>query len=577
MRVRRGTTLASATLAAAALVALTPSSASAADDDVLVEFHFQPVPNAQIAIWLEDTDGNFVQDVFVTQATGTLGIGNRPGRWDFLSSWRFPYGPRPGVLPLWAHAREVTYPKLVFHDDQPGDAESLGWHENSSSPEPYFCRPLTQGEHDTISTDTMTCPSPAVFQSDKGRYSDETSVYPPRSDLVEFEAEHDHADVYTFAETNDLDTVSKATPAGYQPELVTALVPRDLAEAGRLVARVEIHVENDQNGLWAYDREDDHYVDPRLANFGIPYLGQPSVMYEVAFDPDQAGFNSTDHYAGYSDLQGRDGDVRPPDDTISTEDGSGADRLQLFTKNERTFRFGVYSHGTEGGGQGDGSGWGSCQDAILPPMTDVEIEPVDFDRVRVHFTVPELDGEDVGTVRLFYRQGDTPLIEDNLSSAIQQVPLPEDCGDDLTPGTRTWCEVDELFGATNYQVGVRYEDSCANSSEVAADAVTTPQQEYAVVEGFCFVATAAYGAAWQGKVQALRWFRDRYLERSPMGRSMVDFYYYASPPFARMIARSEIARGMARDALGPIAEIAELATRREPEAWGTTRRRGSAG
>jgi hypothetical protein len=552
-------------------LALTPSLASAADGDVLLEFHFQPVPGAQIAIWLEDTEGNFVQDVFVTQATGTLGIGNRPGRWDFLSSWRFPYGPRPGVLPVWAHARDVTYPKLVFHDDNPADANSLGWHENSSSPEPYFCRPLTAAENETISTDTLTCPSPAVFQSDKGRFSDDTSVYPPRSDLVEFEAEHDHADVRTFSELNDLDAVTRATPSGFVPELVTFMLPADAASQS-LVARIEINVENDQNGIWAYDREDDHYVDARLASFGIPYLGQPSIVYEVPFEPTSSGFTSTDMYAGYGDLEGRSGDLNPPDDSISTDDDSGADRLGLFTLNERTFRFGVYSHGTEGGGQGDGSGWGSCQDFALPPMTDVDVEPVDFDRVRVHFTVPELDGADISAVRLYYRQGDQPFTPDTLSSAIQQVATDEDCGEPLAPGVTTWCEVDELFGSTNYQVGVRYEDRCANASDVAQMEVTTPQQEFAVVEGFCFVATAAYGAPWQNKVQALRWVRDRYLERSPLGKSMVDFYYYASPPAARLIARSEIARGMARQVLGPIAEVAELATASERQSWGQTRR-----
>jgi hypothetical protein len=544
--------------------------ANAAEDDVLLEFHFQPVPGTQIAIWLEDGEGNFVQDVFVTQATGTLGIGNRPGRWDFLSSWRFPYGPRPGVLPVWAHARGTTYPKLVFHDDNPGDANSLGWHENSSSPEPYFCRPLSAEEHETISTDTLTCPSPAVFQSDKGRFSEETSVYPPRADLVEFEDGHDHDDVKTFSELNDLDTVTMATPNGYQPVLVTAQVPLDVAQAGPLVARIEVHLENDQNGAWAYDREDDHYVDPRLASFGIPYLGQPSVVYEAAIDASMSGFTSTDQYAGYGDIEGRDGTLNAPDGSISEDAGSGADRLQLFTLNERTFRFGVYSHGTEGGGQGEDPDWGSCQNTTLPPLQDVEVEPVDFDRVRVHFTVPNTANGELSAVRLFYRQGDEPLTAAN--EGIQQVAGIDDCGEALAPGVTTWCEIDELFGSTNYQVGIAYEDRCANASDIATAAITTPQQEFAVVEGFCFVATAAWGAPWDNKVQALRWVRDRYLERSPFGQSVIDFYYYASPPFASMIARSETARGMARSALGPVAELAELATQSERGTWGKTRR-----
>jgi hypothetical protein len=72
-----------------------PSDPQAApSDEALLEFHFNPASNLQIAIWLEGADGTFVQDVFVTQATAKLGIGNRSGMFAFLSSWRAPYGPR---------------------------------------------------------------------------------------------------------------------------------------------------------------------------------------------------------------------------------------------------------------------------------------------------------------------------------------------------------------------------------------------------------------------------------------------------------------------------------------------------
>ena len=538
-----------------------PTTAAAAEDDVLLEFHFQPVPNAQIAIWLETADGDWVMDVMVTQATGTLGIGNRAGRDDFLSSWRFPYGPRPGVLPIWAHSRGRTYPALVFHDDNPGDQDSLGWHENSSSPEPYFCRPLSESEHETIAFDTMTCPSPSVFQSDKGRFSEAISYYPPRSDHTEFEDGHDHPDVLTFAEMNDLDAVSRATPRGDEPALFTATVPRDVAEGGNLVAWIEVNLEDDQNEDWIFDREADHWVDPRLAGFGIGWKGQPSIVYSVEFDPMQTGLASTDMYGGYGDLLGANGDINAPDSSISTTEGSGADRLQLFTKNDETFRFGVYSHGEEGPpDEPDDDGWGECRPRALPAMTGVELEPIDFDRVRVHFTVPELDDmTEVMNVRLYYRASEMPLTEETASQAIQQVPTLEDCGEDIRPGVTTYCDMDELFGATLYQIGVVYEDSCSNSSNIVADTVTTPQQEFAVVEGFCFVATAAYGAPWAQKVQALRWARDRFLESNELGAQLVDYYYYVSPSLAGMIAESPVARAVARAALSPLAELAEAA------------------
>ena len=67
-----------------ALVALTSaalagSPAAAAEPDLLLELHYFPVPDAQLAIWLEDAEGRWLQDVLGTQASGKLGIGNRPG------------------------------------------------------------------------------------------------------------------------------------------------------------------------------------------------------------------------------------------------------------------------------------------------------------------------------------------------------------------------------------------------------------------------------------------------------------------------------------------------------------------
>ncbi|MCA9711239.1 MAG: hypothetical protein KDK70_35705 [Myxococcales bacterium] len=546
-----------------------PSTAWAAEDDVLVEIHFEPVPGAQIAIWLEDAEGRFVQDVFVTQATGRLGIGNRPGRWDFLSSWRFPYGPRTGVLPVWAHARGRTYPKLVFHDDDPADQESLGWHENTSSPEPYFCRPLAEAEHDTISTDTMTCPSPATFQSDKGRFlAGESSVYPPRNDLTSFEAGHDSDDVPQLSELNDLDAITGATPMGNRPELVTTVVSAERVGQGPLVARIEINLEHDENPDWDFSRDGDHYVDPRLESYGIEYMGQPSIVYQVQFDPENAEFAGTDAYAGYGELDGATGTLSPPDASISTTDGSGADRLHLYSLNGETFRFGVYSHGPGSAGDDpkppNDDGWGVCTIQQLAPMSEVEFEPIDFDTVRVHFTVPPQPSDmDITNAVLYYRQGQEPITDDNASSALQQVPSIEQCSGEIVPGEPAWCELTELFGNYDYQIGIAYEDVCGNLSSISTGDVRTPAQQFAQVDGFCFVATAAWGAPWAERVQALRWFRDRYLKSQPMGAAFVAFYYSSSPPLARMIARSPLARGIARTMLQPLTDIA-LATTHQP-------------
>lgn len=567
-----------------AVIASAPDAAHAAED-VLVEMHFQPVHDAQIAIWLVDANGQFVRDVMVTQATGTLGIGNRPGRWDFLSSWRFPYGPRPQVLPVWAHARGKSYPQLVFHDDDPSDAESLGWHENSSSPEPFFCRPLTESEHVTISTDTLTCPSPATFQSDKGRFSTDDSPYPPRNDLTTFEPGGDHIDVEMFSVLNDLDGVTAATPAGYQPELFTAVVPKEIAELGPMTAWIEINIERDENGAWAFDRETDHYVDPRLSGYGIEYMGQPSVVYSVEFDPLAEGFVGTDMYTGYGEWDGSSGTVHPPDDSISTTDGSGADRLMLFTKNGETFRFGVYSHGPNsatdptggtGGGSGSGSdtgdsetdtsddsggggGWG-CAVRELPAPSSFELEAMDFDTVRVHYSIPADAGDDLRNVRLYYRTGNVALDENNVAAAVQAVPREGDCSGPIEAGTSGWCDLRELFGNYDYQVALRYEDSCSNKSGLVSDSVETPAQEFQTVEGFCFIATAAYGGQWTSRVAALRYFRDLYMRQTGFGYAMVEFYYANSPALADAIASRPWARALTRAVLAPIADAASRTT-----------------
>src|SRR4051794_21168468 len=52
---------------------------------------FPQVP-PQIVAWVEKTDGTYIDTVFITAQTGTYGMGNRPGRFDFNSGPNWPYG-----------------------------------------------------------------------------------------------------------------------------------------------------------------------------------------------------------------------------------------------------------------------------------------------------------------------------------------------------------------------------------------------------------------------------------------------------------------------------------------------------
>lgn len=544
-------------LAVMSALAWTPASAEAAEE-LLLELHYKPRPGLQLAIWLEDRDGAHVQDVLVTQATGKLGIGNRPGLWNFVSSWRAPYGPRPSVLPIWAHRRGKSYPKVVFFDADPGDEQSLGWHENTSTAETYYCRPLTADEDATISVDTMTCPSPAVFKTDKGRFAPgETSPYPPRNDLIAFEAK-DSPDAVMFAGLNDLDGVTAATPPGDAPEYVIVAISAEAAGRGPLTAWIEASREHDENDAFQFDREHDHFVDERLESYGVEYLGQPSVVYRVDFDPRARGFTGTTALAGYGDWDGATGTIHPPDAKISTSGGSGADRLAQYTLRGETFRFGVYAYGDDPDAPDDG--WGHCVATALPAVEDLRLEALDFDTVRVHYTLPTVTDPAARAAKLhvYMLPGEEPLTTANLGAAVERSFA---AGELAAPGAPGFVDVDQLWGNFTYQVGVAYADRCTSASTLVTAEVTTPAQEFQQVDGLCFVSTAAYGAAWLPQVQALRWFRDAYLKTSPIGRDFVRFYYTFSPPIAGVIARQPVLRGMVRVVLQPVADLARLSTR----------------
>ena len=62
------------------------------------------------------------------------------------------------------------------------------------------------------------------------------------------------------------------------------------------------------------------------------------------------------------------------------------------------------------------------------------------------------------------------------------------------PGQPTTVELQSLWGNYTYQIGVTYKDKCGNRSELVAATVTTESQKFQQVEGFCFLATAAFGA-----------------------------------------------------------------------------------
>jgi hypothetical protein len=68
----------------------------------------------------------------------------------------------------------------------------------------------------------------------------------------------------------------------------------------------------------------------------------------------------------------------------------------------------------------------------------------------------------------------------------------------------------------------------------------------------CFIETAAYGTAGNKSVEILRKWRDQALITKKVGRFIVSIYYFLSPPMARQLSKSPMARRFTRWILKPL-------------------------
>lgn len=339
----------------------------------LLELTYAPTARAQVALWVEDASGEFLATVRLTEAVAFRGIGNRPGASEMNSGYRWPYGRREGVLPVWASRRASApgasrFPRVVFQNRIEGKASRL---VNDQSVDNYYCLSFDASKSSRDALDAVSCAS--VFTSDKGRYLTAndlaanygepyeaigtraasrvplsvTSLYPPRMDVVRCTtgACYDHQDLSDFADAArrvmpDIDVVTMATPPGDVRQTVLFSVP-ETWPAGNYVAFLEINVEGDHDGTWS---EAAHPTptsptgdwDSWAMNFGYPYRGQPSIVFTVPFTlgaPGEQVF-AADAPVGRSswDVWSEGfGELLPPTDITddpSSAPGSGADRLR---------------------------------------------------------------------------------------------------------------------------------------------------------------------------------------------------------------------------------------------------------
>ncbi len=521
--------LLAATLLAAATLLPAPRTAGAAECRV-VEATFKPAEQLQIVVWLEDMSGNFLSTVYVTDGVGRRGLGNRPGRFDFNSGPRWPYGRRIATFPVWAHRHGESFPLVVFQND---DDNNLSHPFDESSMEAFYCRPLRPDEP---MWDSGTCAS--SIYTDKGKFAASgTSLYPPREDIAIVEGIDDPV-VAMYDPMNTLDQVSGATPLPDQPFSVTWPIPEDLP-MGQYVLWIEVAKEFDHNATYNPSSFPEPVGIP-WAEYGEPYRGQPSVVYSVPFSYGKVTSAAmASEYRGYGDPDGLDGNVRPADSTIDTQTpGSGGARLLLHTDGADTYRVKV-----EARLETDVANPGAASNLI--------VTEVDQRNASLSFYAPGDDG-DLGVVTGYEirYQAVVPITDQNFGEAS---PLSVAIEPD-EPGQLQTFEVTGLLPETTYHVGVRAYDDCKNYGPLITASFVTPERVTGEVDA-CFVATAAYGTPMAAQVGMLRAFRDGILRRSVLGELFVETYYTVGPAFSANLDHSDVLRHAARDGLQPLIEL----------------------
>jgi hypothetical protein len=526
-----------------------PASIAHAGECHLVDVQFQPEkrtdlgpaqsPAPQIVVWLEDAAGNYKDTIFITQETGTYGLGNRPGRFDFNSGPQWPYGRRITVFPVWAHKKTpLDFDEIVFQptsDEIPADDNNLSHPFNKSSRELHFCRPMMPEEP---AYDALSCASPNTVFTDKGvRDPAKRNPYPPRQDVVRAPG-MDHASVDTYNNMNPFDAVSQATPNTSQLATISWPIPADFA-MGDYVVWIEVSTEFDHNDTYSTTA----YPAPTgipWSEYGEPYRGQPSLVFKVPFRFGPiADLANTMTYVGYGDPDGRDGNIRPPDSTITLDKiGSGLGRLALVSDPDGDYRARVKLR---------------LEFDYVAPANPAQLV-VDTESSRaatVRFLAPGDDGN-TGKVKGYeirYRVGTDPITDANWDApdtlAFPAVPTPADAGIEQS------FEMIGLLPETEYTVGIRALDDCHNTSAIRSISFLTPERSVGEVDA-CFVATAAYGSALAADVTMLRHLRDSMLRKTVLGELAVQTYYTFSPAVAGMVGESELLRWTARELLVPI-------------------------
>lgn len=139
----------------------------------------------------------------------------------------------------------------------------------------------------------------------------------------------------------------------------------------------------------------------------------------------------------------------------------------------------------------------------------------------------------------------------------------------LLPSTSTTLRIAGLTNGTTYKfavVGIDINGNPAPSGVISGtpqpveDLYRRLRDKGLAKQGFCFIATAAYGSYESPFVQVLRDFRDQRLLTNAPGRAFVAWYYAHSPSAASYIAEHGTARFATQQVLQPVILMALVAT-----------------
>jgi len=116
------------------------------------------------------------------------------------------------------------------------------------------------------------------------------------------------------------------------------------------------------------------------------------------------------------------------------------------------------------------------------------------------------------------------------------------------PNLKRICDLHDSFGLGGDNDGSKYSLWDAYKAIVASHSIQNMESSSS---SDCFIATAAYGTPFDPKIDVLRNWRDDSLRHFTFGRLFIRFYYFASPPIANIVAKSELLRWFVRRLISP--------------------------